>query len=63
MNLIDNLNWRYATKKMTGEPISQEALNNILEVTRLSASSYGLQPYNIILKRRRAKDSIYSFVE
>ena len=49
MNLIDNLNWRYATKKMTGEPISQEALNNILEATRLSASSYGLQPYNIIV--------------
>lgn len=47
MNLIDNLNWRYATKKMTGEKISQNALDNILEATRLSASSYGLQPYNI----------------
>lgn len=49
MNLIDNLNWRYATKKMTGEKISQNALDTILEATRLSASSYGLQPYNIMV--------------
>lgn len=49
MNLIDNLNWRYAVKKMTGEKISDEALENILEATRLSASSYGLQPYEIIV--------------
>jgi nitroreductase / dihydropteridine reductase len=49
MSLIDNLNWRYATKKMTGQTISQEALDNILEATRLSASSYGLQPYNIVV--------------
>ena len=49
MNLIDNLQWRYATKKMTGEKISQNALDNILEATRLSASSYGLQPYNIMV--------------
>lgn len=53
MNLIDNLNWRYATKKMTGEKISQNALDNILEATRLSASSYGLQPYNIMVVSNR----------
>ncbi len=47
MSLIENLQWRYATKKMTGEKISEEALENILEATRLSASSYGLQPYTI----------------
>lgn len=47
MSLIKNLQWRYATKKMTGEKISEEALENILEATRLSASSYGLQPYTI----------------
>jgi nitroreductase/dihydropteridine reductase len=47
MSLIENLNWRYATKKMTGEAISAEALDNILEATRLSASSYGLQPFSV----------------
>lgn len=49
MKLIESLNWRYATKKMTGEKISTAALDKILEATRLSASSYGLQPYNIMV--------------
>jgi len=49
MSVIESLNWRYATKIMTGEKISQQTLDNILEATRLSASSYGLQPYNVIV--------------
>lgn len=49
MNLIDNLNWRYATKRMTGEKVSDEKLNAILEATELSASSYGLQPYTVVV--------------
>ena len=49
MSVIESLNWRYATKIMTGEKISQQTLDNILEATRLSASSYGLQPYNIVV--------------
>lgn len=49
MNLIDNLNWRYATKRMTGEKVSEEKLNAILEATELSASSYGLQPYTVVV--------------
>ena len=27
MNLTESLNWRYATKRMTGEKISEEDLN------------------------------------
>jgi len=46
MSLIENLEWR-STEKITGEKLSEEALENILETTRLSASSYGLQPYTI----------------
>ncbi len=49
MSVIESLNWRYATKIMTGEKIGQQTLDNILEATRLSASSYGLQPYNIVV--------------
>ena len=48
MNLINALNWRYAVKRMNGKQVPQEKVNNILEATRLSASSYGLQPYTII---------------
>ena len=47
MSLINQLNWRYATKRMNGEKIPQQKVDAILEAIRLSASSYGLQPYTI----------------
>jgi nitroreductase / dihydropteridine reductase len=49
MKLIDALNWRYAVKRMNGEKIGDEKIENILEATRLSASSMGLQPYTILV--------------
>ncbi len=49
MNLIQNLEWRYATKKMNGEKVSKEKLDTILHATQLAASSYGLQPYTILV--------------
>ena len=44
MSLIDNLKWRYATKKMNGEKVSDEKLNAILDAIQLAPSSFGLQP-------------------
>ncbi|WP_204282019.1 nitroreductase family protein [Pontibacter burrus] len=49
MTLINHLNWRYATKRMTGEQVPQEKIDYILEATRLSASSMGLQPYTVLV--------------
>ncbi len=49
MNLIQALNWRYATKRMNGNKVPQEKINTILEATHLSASSFGLQPYTILV--------------
>lgn len=50
MSLIDKLNWRYATKKMdAGKPVPQEKVEQVLESIRLSASSSGLQPYEVIV--------------
>lgn len=49
MNLIQQLNWRYAAKAMNGRNIPQEKLERILEAARLAPSSYGLQPYKIIV--------------
>jgi len=49
MKLIDALNWRYAVKRMNGEKAPKEKIENILEATRLSASSMGLQPYSILV--------------
>lgn len=49
MELLQKLNWRYATKRMNGNQVSQEKVDAILNATRLSASSYGLQPYKVIV--------------
>lgn len=49
MALIEDLQWRYATKKMNGQKVPQEKLDYILEAARLAPSSSGMQPYRIIL--------------
>jgi len=49
MSLIQALEWRYAAKRMNGQKVPQEKIDKILEATRLSASSMGLQPYNILV--------------
>lgn len=46
----EDLNWRYATKKFdANKEIQQEDLNTLLESVQLTASSYGLQPYEVIV--------------
>jgi len=50
MSLIDKLQWRYATKKMDPtKAVPPEKLDRILEAIRLTASSSGLQPYEVIV--------------
>lgn len=50
MELINSLNWRYATKKFDPEKkVSPEDLALIKEAVRLSASSYGLQLYKVLV--------------
>lgn len=49
MKLIDKLNWRYATKRMDGNKVPQEKIENILEAIRLAPTSYGLQPFKVIV--------------
>lgn len=47
---IDNLNWRYATKKYDShKKVSDSDLKTIKQAVKLSASSYGLQPYKVIV--------------
>src|SRR5690349_13453427 len=49
-NFIKNANWRYATKKFdTTKKVSAEDLETLKEAIRLSASSYGLQPYKVLI--------------
>jgi len=48
--ILENRTWRYATKKFDNtKKISSDDLELLLEATRLSASSYGLQPYHVFV--------------
>ncbi len=49
MELLNSLQWRYATKKMNGEKIPKDKLDRILEATKLAPSSYGLTPYQVVV--------------
>lgn len=50
MSLIEKLKWRYATKKMDStKSVPKEKLDRILEAARFSASSFGLQPYELFV--------------
>ncbi|MDG1778689.1 MAG: NAD(P)H-dependent oxidoreductase [Flavobacteriaceae bacterium] len=55
MSLLDALKWRYATKKFdTNKAISSSDLEKIKEGFNLSASSYGLQPVELLLVHNKA---------
>ena len=50
MDLLSSLNTRYATKVFdTTKQVSEEGLEKLLEAIRLSASSFGLQPYKVLV--------------
>ena len=49
MELINALNWRYATKKMNGEKVAEEKVQQIIEAAHLAPTSSGLQPFEIIV--------------
>ncbi|MCB0493894.1 MAG: NAD(P)H-dependent oxidoreductase [Cyclobacteriaceae bacterium] len=50
MNLIDNLKWRYATKKFDpSKKVSDKDIETLKEAVRLSVSSYGLQLYKVLI--------------
>lgn len=49
-NFINNQKWRYATKKFDStKKITSEDLAILKEAIQLSTSSYGLQPYKVII--------------
>lgn len=50
MELIERLQWRYATKKMlAGKVVPQDKVERILEAVRLAPTSSGLQPFELIV--------------
>ena len=50
MDLIERLQWRYATKKMNpARAVPEDKVARILETVRLAPTSSGLQPFEVIV--------------
>lgn len=60
MNLIENLNWRYASKAYNPtKKVSEESINKIVEAARLAPTSSGLQPFKVIvIKNQEIKEQL-----
>ena len=60
MNIIDSLNWRYATKKFDSKrKLSKSQINLLKKAFNLTASSYGLQPVKlIVISNQKIKNSL-----
>ena len=49
-NIIESMQWRYACKKFDPtKKLTDEQFNTLLEAMRLTASSYGMQPWKFIV--------------
>ncbi len=49
MDFTEIIQKRYATKKFNGEKIAEDKITKLKELIQYSASSFGLQPYTIIV--------------
>lgn len=54
MNIIKSLHWRYAVKQFSADIINDDQVQALLTATHLSASSFGLQPYRLLLVKSTA---------
>jgi nitroreductase len=55
LDMVSALNWRYATKKFDPtRMVGAKHLETILRATNLSASSYGLQPFQFVVVEDKA---------
>ncbi len=59
MELLDKLNWRYATKAMNGQKVPQEKIENIIKAISLAPTSSGLQPFEVfVITNNETKEKI-----
>ncbi|USH01425.1 nitroreductase family protein [Grimontia kaedaensis] len=49
MNVLEALNWRYAVNQFSEQALSQEAIDGLIESVRLAPSSYGVQPFKLLV--------------
>lgn len=60
MELLQSLRWRYATKKFDPtRTVAEDQVTELLEATNLSATSYGLQPFKlVVIKNQEIQDRL-----
>jgi len=59
MELLDKLNWRYATKAMNGTKVAQSKIDKIIEAASIAPTSSGLQPFEImVITNQEIKEKI-----
>jgi nitroreductase / dihydropteridine reductase len=54
MSITTALHWRYATKRMNGLKIPKAKMDIILDAISLAPSSFGLQPYSVLVIENKA---------
>lgn len=53
--IIDSLNWRYATKLFdSSKKLDENQLDGLMTAVQLAPSSYGLQPYQVVVVQDQA---------
>ena len=59
MNIIEKLNWRYATKKFDSNyKMDESEIETVKTIIQLSPASFGLQPYKVlIITNKTANDT------
>lgn len=65
MSVLNNLNWRYAAKRMNGQKVPAEKIENILEAIQLAPTSIGMQPFTVLViedaeTRKKIAPAIYN---
>ncbi len=54
MNIHEALDWRYAVREFSPEKLNSDTVETLVDAARKSASSYGLQPYKILVVESKA---------
>lgn len=54
MDIQAAMDWRYAVREFSSEKLDRQVVESLLDATRKSASSYGLQPYRVLLVESEA---------
>lgn len=59
MEILEKLEWRYATKKFNpNKKISEKQLNTLIRAFNLTATSYGLQTMKLVVVAQQAKKDL-----